>query len=91
MNNEENILELEIRPTDKKKQAHSNESNKNNSTTNMKNEETYQNKASQLEPKLELNDIIQQTDKEYEDSVSQNVIGSDEKVKMKMIIKLTKM
>ena len=37
MNNEKNIKELEPRPTDKDKQAHSNEVNQNNSTTNKKN------------------------------------------------------
>ena len=47
MNNEENIMELEARPTDKENQAHSNEANEKNSTTNERKQPTKQSKTSE--------------------------------------------
>ena len=72
INHEQNIKELGPRPTDKKKQAHSNESNEKNLPTN-------QNKSTELLPKSEFEEIIQQTNKRNEET------NTDEKEQMKKI------
>ena len=76
-------IEFETRPTDKEKQAHSNNANEK-STTKEKNRVTYQNETSELETQqskeTSSKQKFQQTVKGKEDSVSQNVISSDVKV-----------
>ena len=75
MNNKENNKELGPRPTDKEKQAHSNQGNEKISTTNEKNQlETQQPRE------LSSKETFQQAGKGKELSASQNFIGSDEKV-----------
>ena len=73
---------LATQPTDKENQAHSNE--ENNSTTNDKNQPTDQYKISELETEQwrdsSSKETFQPTGKANELSVSQNFIGSDEKV-----------
>ena len=61
-------MELETQPTDKENEAHSNEEKK------ISELETQQ--SSDASSK----EIFQQADKRNEDSVTQNFIGSDEKV-----------
>ena len=75
-------MELQTQLTDKEDQAHSNE--ETNCTPNEKNHPTDKNETSKLQTQQSRNvsskETFQQADMDYELSVSQNFIGSDEKL-----------